>query len=115
MHFLIFLRIEDTIKNFSDGPIFEDDNLKCYMDCLFTEMGVKKADGNVDLVAVHESFNEDNEIHLLFLHMVRLCIYPSGSNDCEKAYSMHKCWKERDPKVWNSLEGECYVIQLNHR
>lgn len=75
-------------------------------------MGVKKADGNVDLVAVHESFNEDNEIHLIFLHMVRLCLYPKGANDCEKAYSMHKCWKERDPKVCNPLKGKRYEQSL---
>lgn len=66
---------------------------------MFTEMGVKKADGKVDMVAVHESFNEDNEIHLTFIHMIRLCLYPTGANDCEIAYAMHKCWKEKDPKV----------------
>lgn len=90
---------KDIIKQFSDGPIFEDDNLKCYMDCLFTEMGARRADGKIDLVVVHESFNEDNDIHLTFLHMVRLCLYPTGANDCEIAYAMHKCWKEKDPRV----------------
>lgn len=99
-----YLCIEDVIKQFSDGPIIEDDNLKCYMDCMFGEMGVKKADGKIDMVAVHESFNEDNEIHMTFIHMVRLCLYPTGANDCEIAYSMHKCWKQKDPKV-------CTVIQ----
>lgn len=88
----------DAIKQFSDGPIFEDEKLKCYMDCLFDEMHVKK-DAKVDLVAVHESFSEDEEIHNIILHMVRLCLYPTGGNDCDLAYNLHKCWKTRDPKV----------------
>lgn len=69
------------------------------MDCLFTEMGLKLPDGKVDLVNLHEAFNDDTEIHMTFIHMIRLCLYPKGDTDCERAYYLNKCWKEKDPKV----------------
>lgn len=31
---------EEAIKQFSDGEIHDDPALKCYMDCIFKEMGV---------------------------------------------------------------------------
>lgn len=31
---------EEAIKEFSDGQIHEDEKLKCYMNCIFHEVGV---------------------------------------------------------------------------
>lgn len=100
---MLSLYIADAIKRFSDGDeIFEDDNLKCYMDCLLHEMGFILPDGKIDLVGLHESFNEDKEIHFTFIHMMRKCLYPAGEG-CERAFNLNACFKKADPKVCWSL------------
>lgn len=92
--------IPDVIKRFSDGDeIFEDDNLKCYMDCLLKEKGFYMEDGKIDFVGLHESFDEDKEIHFTFIHMMRKCLYPAGEG-CVRAYNLNVCFKKADPKVW---------------
>lgn len=68
------------------------------MDCLLHEMGFILPDGKIDLVELHESFNEDKEIHFTFLHMIRKCLYPKGEG-CERAYNLNVCFKNADPKV----------------
>lgn len=68
------------------------------MDCLLHEMGFIMPDGKIDLVALHESFNEDKEIHFTFIHMMRKCLYPVGEG-CERAYNLNVCFKKADPKV----------------
>ncbi|XP_055325385.1 general odorant-binding protein 83a-like [Sitodiplosis mosellana] len=89
---------EDVIKRFSDGDeIFEDDKLKCYMDCLLQEKRFIMPDGKIDFVSLHESFNEDKEIHFTFIHMIRRCLYPAGEG-CDRAYNMNVCFKKADPK-----------------
>lgn len=94
----LFIRL-DTIKQFSDGDaIVEDDKLKCYMDCLLHETGMILPDGKIDLVNLHESFNDDKEIHFTFIHMIRKCLYPKGDG-CERAFNLNKCFKQSDPKV----------------
>lgn len=93
------LSLIDTIKQFSDGDaIFEDDKLKCYMDCILHEMGMILPDGKIDLVNLHESFNDDKEIHFTFIHMIRKCLYPNGDG-CERAFNLNKCFKQADPRV----------------
>lgn len=56
-------------------------------------------DGKIDIVNLHESFNEDHEIHMTILHMIKKCLYPKGANGCEVAYDMFRCWKMSDPRV----------------
>lgn len=68
------------------------------MDCLLHEMGFILLDGKIDLVELHESFNEDKEIHFTFIHMMRKCLYPKGEG-CERAYNLNVCFKKADPKV----------------
>lgn len=68
------------------------------MDCLLHEMGFILPDGKIDLVELHESFNEDKEIHFTFIHMMRKCLYPKGES-CERAYNLNVCFKKADPKV----------------
>lgn len=98
--------------------MIDDDKLKCYMDCLLQEMGMYMPNGKIDIVNLHESFNEDKEIHFDFLHMIRKCLYPKGSNACEVAYDLQRCWKVADPKViinyfiFNCFESN--VFSFNH-
>lgn len=89
----------DKIIQFSDGiEIFEDDKLKCYMDCLLHEKGMILPDGRIDLVNLHESFNDNEEIHLTYIHMIRKCLYPKGEG-CERAFNLNSCFKKADPRV----------------
>lgn len=105
--------IADVIKRFSDGDdIFEDDNLKCYMDCLLHEMGFIMPDGEIDLVALHESFNEDKEIHFTFIHMIRKCLYPVGDG-CARAFNLNSCFKKADPKVLSFISPETSIKLFN--
>lgn len=69
------------------------------MDCIFTEAHLYRADGKVDIVKTHSLFEEDRETHTYVLHMMRLCLYPTGANACEVAYNLHLCWKKADPKA----------------
>lgn len=105
----------DKIILFSDGiEIFEDDKLKCYMDCLLHEKGMILPDGRIDLVNLHESFSDDEEIHLTYIHMIRKCLYPKGEG-CERAFNLNSCFKKADPRVsfWFMNVGHQITFQIN--
>lgn len=89
----------DLIKEFSDGKIVDDENLKCYMNCLFHEMEVVHDNGSVNLEKVQDAYGDSDEMHLILLNMMKRCLYPKGDNLCEKAYWLNKCWKNADPTV----------------
>lgn len=104
--------ISDVIKKFSDGDeIFEDDKLKCYMDCLLHEKGFILPDGKIDLVGWHESFSDNKEIHFTFIHMIRKCLYPKGDG-CERAYNLNACFKAADQTV--NIDYSLMQHQSNH-
>ncbi|EDS29382.1 odorant binding protein [Culex quinquefasciatus] len=86
---------EDAIKRFSDQEIHEDDNLKCYMNCLFHKAGVVNDKGEFHYVKIQDFLPES--MHLITLNWFKRCLYPQGENLCEKAFWLNKCWKERDP------------------
>lgn len=99
MPYSFLLLLSDLIKEFSDGEIVDDENLKCYMNCLFHEMEVVHDNGNVNLEKVQDAYGNDDEMHVILLHMMKRCLYPKGDNLCEKAYWLNKCWKNADPTV----------------
>lgn len=68
------------------------------MDCLLHEMGMILPNGKIDLVNLHEQFNEDKDIHFTFIHMIRKCLYPKGEG-CERAFNLNSCFKTADPRV----------------
>lgn len=94
----------EAIKEFSDGQVHEDDKLKCYMSCAFHETGMMDPDDKVNLVRVLDVFEYDNHLHMIVINMMRKCLYPQGDNNCEKAFYLHKCWKNADPKVCVTLD-----------
>uniref|UniRef100_A0A1Q3EV29 Putative odorant-binding protein n=1 Tax=Culex tarsalis TaxID=7177 RepID=A0A1Q3EV29_CULTA len=87
---------DEAIIEFSDGKIHEDEKLKCYMNCLFHEAKVVDDNGDVHLEKLHDSL--PNSMHDIAMHMGKRCLYPEGENLCEKAFWLHKCWKQADPK-----------------
>ncbi|XP_058057623.1 general odorant-binding protein 83a-like [Anopheles bellator] len=87
---------DEAIKKFSDEEIHEDEKLKCYMNCLFHESKVVDDNGDVHLEKLHDSLPDS--MHDIALHMGKRCLYPEGENLCDKAFWLHKCWKQSDPK-----------------
>ncbi|XP_037919471.1 pheromone-binding protein-related protein 6-like [Hermetia illucens] len=87
---------EEAIKEFSDGEIHEDEALKCYMYCVFDATDVLHEDGEVHLEKILDSLPDS--MHEIALHMGKKCLYPKGDTKCERAFWLHKCWKQADPK-----------------
>ncbi|XP_070492599.1 general odorant-binding protein 83a [Chironomus tepperi] len=86
---------EEAIKEFSDGKIHEDENLKCYMNCIFHETRVVDDTGNVHFEKLLESIPQS--LHDKAFNMGKKCLYPQGENLCERAFWLHSCWKTADP------------------
>jgi hypothetical protein len=53
--------------------------------------------GNVHLEKLHAILPESMKD--IALHMGKRCLYPEGETLCERAFWLHKCWKQADPKV----------------
>ncbi|XP_037947839.1 general odorant-binding protein 83a-like [Teleopsis dalmanni] len=86
---------EEAIKEFSDGEIHEDENLKCYMNCLFHEIDVVDDNGDVHLEKLFETI--PGKLRELLMNMSKDCIHPEGDTLCHKAWWFHQCWKKADP------------------
>lgn len=41
----------------------------------------------------------DEEIRHIAVNLLQACRDPQGGDKCERAFSIHKCWKTTDPKV----------------
>lgn len=92
--------IAEAIKQFSDGEIHEDANLKCYMQCIFVEANAVDEHGEVHLEKLQVHIEDlDREIQNIAINMGKKCLYPEGETLCDKAFWFHKCWKTNDPKV----------------
>lgn len=90
----------EAIKEFSDGEIHDDANLKCYMHCVFVEANAVDEHGEVHLEKLQVHIEDlDREIQNIAIHMGKKCLYPEGETLCDKAFWFHKCWKTNDPKV----------------
>lgn len=76
-----------------------DEALKCYMNCLFHEMGVIDDKQRIHLEMVQDAYGDNPEMHQILLNMGKRCLYPKGETLCERAFWLNKCWKNADPKV----------------
>ena len=96
---------ENSIKQFSDGPVpFDnDEKLKCYMSCMFNETGSADENGEPQLMKIFEKIPE-KYLSIAF-KMGKNCMKIIGNTKCERAFSLHKCWKEKDPKVKRSFRN----------
>lgn len=86
-----------AIKEFSDGEVHEDEKLKCYMYCVFDETDVLHEDGEVHLEKLLDRLPDS--MHDIAVNMGKKCLYPKGDTKCERAFWLHRCWKQADPKV----------------
>ncbi|XP_035777561.1 pheromone-binding protein-related protein 6-like [Anopheles albimanus] len=86
---------EEAIRRFSDQEVHEDEALKCYMNCLFHKAGVVDEKGEFHYVKIQDFLPES--MHLITLNWFKRCLYPVGDTQCEKAFWLNKCWKQKDP------------------
>lgn len=104
--------LTEAIKEFSDGQIHEDEKLKCYMNCLFHEAKLIDDNGEVHFEKIHTHVDKwDEEIRAIAKNILAPCTTPVGDNPCERAFSVHKCWKTTDPKVRSTLHILYYIVQ----
>lgn len=103
---IIFVFYTEAIKEFSDGDFHDDANLKCYMRCLFEDTKTIDENGEVHIERIHTHIDQlDEEIQHIARDLVNKCdSKPEGGDDCEKAFSYHKCWRLEDPKVDSCLD-----------
>lgn len=87
----------EAIERFSNVEVHEDEQLKCYMNCLFHEYGVVDDDGEVHFEKLLKKVPDS--IKAIATNMLSKCLHPQGETLCEKAFWLHKCFKELDPVV----------------
>lgn len=75
----------------------EDEQLKCYMNCLFHEYGVVDDDGEAHFEKIMKKIPDS--MKEIANNMLSKCLHPQGENLCERAFWLHKCFKELDPVV----------------
>lgn len=89
-----------ALKEFSDGEIHEDAPMKCYMNCIFHEFKVVDDNGEVHFDKIQSHVDAwDEEVREIANGFLKQCTQLEGDNQCERAFSLHKCWKMADPKV----------------
>lgn len=88
-----------AITRFSDVEMFDnDEKLKCYMSCVFQEVGVTDDDGFLHMEKLVGAVGLlDDEAEMIFLKMAKRCLRPIISTHCETAFWYNKCWKTTDP------------------
>lgn len=103
---------EDSIARFNGPDIFDDDEkLKCYMDCMFRKFNVIKPDGEVDMIEVYHKIPKQlKSVALIVNNKCRAAV--DGSSHCERAFSIHKCWKQMAPEVSSSLASISVTFNL---
>lgn len=52
----------------------------------------------------------DDEIRHIADKLVKACQNPQGGDKCERAFSIHKCWKMTDPKVSHFSNSSIFSI-----
>ncbi|XP_061393484.1 general odorant-binding protein 83a-like [Musca vetustissima] len=88
---------EDAIKEFSDGEIVENDELKCYMHCIFQEMHVVDDNDEMDYNKLKSHLPAEMEDFVVNILNVCESHVPQGANQCERSWSWHMCFKTTDP------------------
>ena len=101
----------EDIERFSDGEIDDVDdsneNLKCYMLCMFVKL--EKFEASLE-VEIFDWFSDD--IFEVVLNMTKQCSNVDGETQCDFAYNLNKCWKRADPVVRNPSSTSAPVVSI---
>lgn len=80
-----------------------DTTLKCYIKCVMLEFKTMDEDGRLDPSPAIELLSKSERwIQKIMFDMGKKCVrakYPKGIDLCERAFLIHKCFKETDPVV----------------
>lgn len=66
----------------------------------------ENGDPHFEKIAGHIS-KLDEEIRDVAQNIFTACQNPQGNDKCERAFSIHKCWKTTDPKVMILFASFC--------
>ncbi|CAH1958897.1 unnamed protein product [Acanthoscelides obtectus] len=80
---------ESLIINARKGDFSEDQKLKCYMRCIFAEIGTIEDDGSIDVDGVLAVLPED--MRDFAEPIFRKCANIGGSDPCDIVYVTNKC------------------------
>ncbi len=70
------------------------------MNCIFVEAKVVDDNGDVHFEKIETHIDKlDAEIQDIAKNFLANCRNIKGDDPCERAFSVHKCWKLHDPKV----------------
>lgn len=79
------------------------------MNCIFVEAKLVDDNGDVHFEKIDTHIDKlDAEIQDIAKNFLDNCRNIVGSDPCERAFSVHKCWKLHDPKV--SLPFTCSLL-----
>ncbi|CAG9825400.1 unnamed protein product [Phaedon cochleariae] len=87
---------EDLISKVRAGDFAEDNKLKCYMKCIFEELGVIGDDGKIDVPGLLEILPED--IRSTARPIFEKCGTVAGSDGCDSMFQTHKCYYAESPQ-----------------
>lgn len=85
------------------------------MNCLFHEFKVVDDNGDVHFEKIQTHIDRlDDEIREIANNILKNCKNPEGADPCERAFSIHKCWKMADPKV-KSNKSTIILFEFQHK
>lgn len=70
--------------------------------CVFSNVVDDNGDPHFEKIQTHVD-RLDEEIRHIANNLVAACQNPQGGDKCERAFSIHKCWKITDPKVCRQI------------
>ncbi|XP_023014266.1 general odorant-binding protein 69a [Leptinotarsa decemlineata] len=89
---------EDLIVNARNGDFSEDNKLKCYMKCIFEELGALEDDGSIDVDGMIAILPD--EIKETATPIFTKCGTQAGVDVCDAIFQTHKCYYAGNPQMY---------------
>ncbi|KAF5304470.1 hypothetical protein FQA39_LY09666 [Lamprigera yunnana] len=86
---------EDAISAAKKGNFMDDNNLRCYMKCVMSEMSTIGDDGTIDVDAAVALLPDD--VRPILEPTMRKCGTQVGVDACDNAYLTFKCYYDNNP------------------
>ncbi|KAF5269169.1 hypothetical protein FQR65_LT02469 [Abscondita terminalis] len=86
---------EDAIAAAKNGNFMDDNNLRCYMKCIMSEMSTISDDGIIDVEAAVALLPEEERGKVE--GTMRKCGTQVGVDACDNAYLTFKCYYDDNP------------------
>ncbi|XP_072387614.1 general odorant-binding protein 69a-like [Diabrotica undecimpunctata] len=89
---------EDVIEKAKSGDFVEDPKLKCYMKCVFDEIGVITDDGKIDVEGALAILPDDMKD--IATPVITKCGTQAGADVCEAIFNTLKCYYDMDKRAF---------------